>query len=79
MLSENCIVNRMGKLYEKKYLSRYRLSQRTGIIRSTLFIWLNGKNIFEIASSRYDAGCFFNGKNFHMVFGVRRFGKEVRE
>ncbi|MCM1345324.1 MAG: helix-turn-helix transcriptional regulator [Muribaculaceae bacterium] len=45
MLAENYIIDRIESLCEKKQISRYRLSQKTGLAQSSISNLLNRKSI----------------------------------
>ena len=45
MLTENYIIERIEQLCEQKYISRYRLAQRSGIAQSSLSTLLNRKSV----------------------------------
>lgn len=45
MLDENYIINRIETLCEKKQMSRYKLSQKTGLAQSSISNLLNRKSI----------------------------------
>lgn len=45
MLAENYIIDRIESLCEKKQISRYRLSQKTGLAQSSISNLLNRKSV----------------------------------
>lgn len=45
MLNENYIIERIESLCEKKHMSRYRLSQKTGLAQSSISNLLNRKSL----------------------------------
>lgn len=45
MLAENYIIDRIESLCEKKHISRYRLSQKTGLAQSSISNLLNRKSV----------------------------------